>query len=194
MLVVWLVIPERADWVEEVDNPLTPCSILAEKRERKHDDLDVLALLLVSLRGLGGDVGATLLGGLGLGVVGEAVEVNEEQEVGREETAAEKSSTLGTGALANVGEVRPVGEGKVGVGAEVDESEVEDELSNLEGGQVLLPPDADTGSRAHVVVVHEDVDGQVEGDGDPRDGGVTAELDEAKDHGHGVMEVVQELY
>jgi hypothetical protein len=38
------------------------------------------------------------------------------------------------------------------------------------------------------------VDGQVQSNGDPRDGGVTAELDEAKDHSHGVVEVVQELY
>lgn len=175
--------------------PLTPCSILAEKEKReKPYGLDVLALLLVGLRGLGGDVGATLLGSLGLGVVGKAVEVDEEQEVTGEETAAKESSTLGTGALANVGEVGPVGVGKVGVGAEVDESEVEDELDDLEGGQVLLPPDADTGSRAHVVVVHQDVDGQVEGDGDPGDGGVATELDEAEDHGHRVVEVVQELY
>lgn len=165
-----------------------------QKKKEKHNDLDVLALLLVGLGGLGGDVGATLLGSLGLGVVGKAVEVNEEQEVAGEETAAKESSTLGTSALADVREVGPVSEGKVGVGAEVDESEVEDELDDLEGGQVLLPPDADTGGRAHVVVVHQDVDGQVKGNGDPGDGGVATELDEAEDHGHRVVEVVQELY
>ena len=161
--------------------------------------LDVLALggLLggsVGLDSLGSEVASTFLSSLGLGIVGNTVKVDEEQEIAGEKSAAKESSTLGTGALADVRSPGEVGVGKVGVGAEVDESEVKNELDDLECGEVLLPPDANTGSGAHVVVVHEDMDCQVQGDRDPGNRGVSSKLDKAENHGHRVVEVVQELY
>ena len=143
---------------------------------------------------LGGGVSAALLGSLGLGIVGDAVKVDEEQEVGRQEAASKEGSSLSSSALASVGSPGEVGEREVGVGAEVDEAQIEDKLDDLHGGEVLLPPDTDTGGRAHVVVVHHNVDSQVQGDGDPGDRGISSELDVAKDHGHRVMEIVQEFY
>jgi len=62
----------------------------------------------------------------------------------------------------------------------------------LEHGDVLLPPDADAARGLEVVPVHDDVDGQVEGDGHPRDGGVAEQLSEAEEGGRAVMVGVQE--
>lgn len=46
-------------------------------------------------------------------------------------------------------------------------TKVEDELSDLANGNVLLPPDADASRALEVVPVHDDVDGQVESDDGP---------------------------
>lgn len=47
-------------------------------------------------------------------------------------------------------------------------TKIDDELSNLEAGDPLLPPNADTARRLEVVPVHDDMDEQVERDGNPR--------------------------
>lgn len=44
---------------------------------------------------------------------------------------------------------------------------VEDELSDLANGNVLLPPDADASCALEVVPVHDNVDSQVESDDGP---------------------------
>ena len=94
---------------------------------------------------------------------------------------------------------------------EVDDGEVNDELGDLHGGEVLLPPDLAATSRSPVVVIyvsngrsahvepvyhsartHEDVDGEVQDDGHPLDGGVSIELGEAEQCGRRVMEDVKE--
>lgn len=47
-------------------------------------------------------------------------------------------------------------------------TEVNDELDNLKAGDPLLPPDANSTCALKVVPVHYDVDGQIQGDGNPR--------------------------
>jgi hypothetical protein len=47
------------------------------------------------------------------------------------------------------------------------QTEVNDELSDLKTGDPLLPPDADTTGRLEVVPVHDNVNHQVEGNGNP---------------------------
>lgn len=64
--------------------------------------------------------------------------------------------------------MRPVSVGKVGVGTEIDDDEINDELSDLKCGQVLLPPDLGTSCSAEVVVVHQDMYSQVKSDRNPR--------------------------
>lgn len=68
---------------------------------------------------------------------------------------------------------------EVGVTGKVDEDEVDDELCNLENGDVLLPPDTDAARRLEVVPVHDNVDEEVQGNGYPGDGRVTEKLGEA---------------
>jgi hypothetical protein len=46
-------------------------------------------------------------------------------------------------------------------------TEIDDELDDLETSDPLLPPDADTAGTLEVVPVHDDVDAEVEGDGNP---------------------------
>ena len=51
--------------------------------------------------------------------------------------------------------------------AGIRRTEVEDELSNLADGDVLLPPDADASRALEVVPVHDNVYSQVESDDGP---------------------------
>ena len=80
-----------------------------------------------------------------------------------------------------------VGAREVGIGCEVDESEINDELHDLEHGDVFLPPDADAARRLEVVPVHDDVDEEVQGDGHPGDGGDADELGVAEEGGRAVV-------
>jgi len=143
---------------------------------------------------VGVSVGDGLSSGLGTSfLVGPHVEVDEQEQVAREESAAEECSALFSCAGSDGGEGRgPVGRDEVRVGGKVDDAEVDDELGDLHRGEVLLPPDLAAASRSPVVVIHEDVDGEVQHNGHPLDGGVSVELGEAEQCGRRVMEDVEE--
>lgn len=68
----------------------------------------------------------------------------------------------------------------------------DDELGDLENGDVLLPPDANATRGLEVVPVHDNVDGEVEGDDDPGNGGVAEELGVAEKSGGTVVVGVEE--
>lgn len=104
------------------------------------------------------------------------VEGDEEEEVRGQQTTAVNSSKLLAGTRAHVGHPGPVGRGEVGVRGKVDKSKIDNELDDLEPGDPLLPPHSDTSRSQEVVEVHDNVDKQVKGDGDPRDRGLTNEL------------------
>jgi hypothetical protein len=120
-----------------------------------------------------GGASAALLDGL---LVGGNVESDEENEVAGQDAHASERSELLASADAGAREPGEVAGGEVGVGSEVDEAEVDNELGDLEDGDVLLPPDADATRGLEVVPVHDDVDGEVEGDNNPGDGGVAKKL------------------
>ena len=136
-----------------------------------------------------GSAAATLLNGL---LVGRDVESDEQNEVAGQDAHAGESSELLTGADAGGGEPGEVAGGEVGVGSEVDKAQVDDELGDLQDGDVFLPPDADATGGLEVVPVHDDVDGEVEGDDNPGDGGVAEELGVAEKSGGTVVVGVQE--
>ena len=71
-------------------------------------------------------------------------------------------------------------------------TQINDELHNLQHGDVLLPPDADATGTLEVVPVHDDVDQQVDGDGNPLDRGQTDELGVAQEGGGTVVVGVEE--
>lgn len=100
-------------------------------------------------------------------MVGHTVKVDKEQEVGTQQGTSEQGRSFGTSAAASVGQVRPVSVGKVSVGAKVDDKQINDELSDLHGSKVTLPPDLGASSGAEVVVVHQDMDSQVKSDRNP---------------------------
>ena len=145
--------------------------------------------LILHLNESTGSASATLLDGL---LVGGDVESNEEDEVAGQDAHASERSELLAGADAGAWEPGEVAGGEVGVGGEVDEAEVDDELGDLEDGDVLLPPDADATRGLEVVPVHDDVNGEVEGDDDPGDGGVAEELGVAEKSGGTVVVGVEE--
>ena len=120
------------------------------------------------------------------------VEADKQEQIAREYAHAGERGEFLTGALAHGREVGEIRGGEVGVAREVDEAEVDDELDDLQHGDVLLPPDADAARGLEVVPVHDDVDEEVEGDGDPGDGGVAEELGEAEEGGGAVVVGVQE--
>lgn len=96
-------------------------------------------------------------------LVGSGVEPNEEHQVRGENRHASEGSKFLARADTHSWEVGEVGGAEVGIGGEVDETEVDDELQDLEHGDVLLPPNANTARRLEVVPVHDNVDCEVEG-------------------------------
>lgn len=121
-------------------------------------------LLILHLNQSAGGTVAALLCGL---LVGCGVEGEEKEEVGAENGHASEGGELLTSTDTHVGHVGEVSESEVGVRGEVDEAKVDDKLDDLHDSDVLLPPDADATCGLEVVPVHDDVDGQVQGDGDP---------------------------
>lgn len=71
-------------------------------------------------------------------------------------------------------------------------TEVNDELNDLEDGNISLPPDANATSALEVVPVHDNMDHQVESNGHPGDGGETNELGVAEKSGGTVVVGVEE--
>lgn len=70
----------------------------------------------------------------------------------------------------------PVRGHKVGVRCKVDKAQINDKLNDLSAGDPLLPPDSDLAGRKEVVPVHDDVNKQVQHNGDPGHGGVANQL------------------
>lgn len=71
-------------------------------------------------------------------------------------------------------------------------TKIKNKLGNLANRDVLLPPDANATCALEVVPVHNNVDGQVQGDDGPRNGGVTDELCVAKHSGRAMVVGVEE--
>ena len=171
------------------------CALLASGQSSlatAESPLDLLGSgegLILHLNESAGSASAALLNRF---LVGGDVESDEENEVAGQDAHAGERSELLAGADAGAREPGEVAGGEVGVGGEVDEAEVDDELGDLEDGDVLLPPDADATRGLEVVPVHDDVDGKVEGDDNPGDGGVAEELGVAKKSGGTVVVGVEE--
>lgn len=143
-------------------------------------------------------------------LVGRKVERDEEEQVRREDADSGDGSELFAVAFSSIGEPRPVGAGEVGPGGKVDEAcvpvsgvgsvlrarhtEIEDELHNLHDGDVLLPPDLDATSALEIVPVHDNVDGEIEGDNHPRDGRTADELRVAEKSRSAMVVSVEESY
>jgi hypothetical protein len=71
-------------------------------------------------------------------------------------------------------------------------TQVNDELKDLEHGDVLLPPNANSTGTLEVVPVHNDVHGQVQGDRNPRDSGQSNKLSPAQQSGGTMVVGVEE--
>lgn len=65
-------------------------------------------------------------------------------------------------------------------------------MQYLKARDPFFPPDADAAGALEVVPVHEDVDGQIEGDGDPGDGRLARQLRVAEEDRCAVMVAVEE--
>jgi len=83
-------------------------------------------------------------------------------------------------------------ESEARIGAEVDREEINNELGDLHRGQVLLPPNLLATSGCVVVVIHEDVNREVEADDDPGDASATVELGKAQESSDSMMVYVKE--
>ena len=71
-------------------------------------------------------------------------------------------------------------------------TKIDDELDNLETSDPLLPPDADATSTLEVVPVHDNVNSQVQHNGNPGDRGRSNELSVAEESGGTVVVAVEE--
>lgn len=71
-------------------------------------------------------------------------------------------------------------------------TEIKHKLHNLHDGDVLLPPDLDAPRALEVVPVHDDVDAEVQRNGDPRNGGAADKLGVAEESGRTMVVGVEE--
>lgn len=156
------------------------------------DDYRSPLVLKYNLLGLGR---TSDLGGLALALgdtllVSSLVESDEQDEVRTQKTATEKSGTLTASTVTD--RRNSVLDSKVAVSCEENDEKVDDELSNLKGGEVLLPPDLGTAGGGVIIVVHDNVNSEVEGNDNPLDRGLAVELGVAEDGSSGVVEDMKE--
>lgn len=71
-------------------------------------------------------------------------------------------------------------------------TEIDDELSDLHAGDVLLPPGLDAAGSEEVIPVHDNVNGQVERNDNPRDRRPAKHLGEAEQSGSTMVVGVKE--
>lgn len=119
------------------------------------------------------------------------VKIDEQTQIACEKKAAKKCRRLRSSAGATIGEPLPVSVSEVGIRAKVDDEKVDDKLDDLHGGQVLLPPYLSSTSSCVVVVIHKDMNAQVERDYNPRHTGLPVELSVAQESSCRVVEDVQ---
>lgn len=75
-------------------------------------------------------------------------------------------------------------EDEVGVS---DDGDIDDELADLDRGQVLFPPDTDLEGGHSIIVVHKDVNPEVEDDGYPLRGRMFHQLVPSENEGSTMM-------
>ena len=83
--------------------------------------------------------------------VGREVKGNEEQQIRTKDSHASECGKLFSCTGTVVWRPGEIAVGEVGVGSEVYEEQVDDELDDLEHGDVFLPPDADTTGSLEVI-------------------------------------------
>ena len=120
------------------------------------------------------------------------VKADKQQQITAQDTHARKRSKFLARAFPGIGHPRKIGVREVGVGGEVDEAEIDDELQDLQAGDVLFPPDLDAAGGLEVVPVHDDVHEEIDGNGNPGDGGEADQLRVAEEGGGTVMVGVEE--
>jgi len=119
------------------------------------------------------------------------VELDKQEQVAGQDTASEQGSSLSPSAVPE-GRRVPIVSGETRVGTKVDRKEIDDELGDLHRGQVFLPPDLLSSSGCVVVVIHENVNGEVETDDDPRNASATIELGKAQESSDSVVVYMKE--
>lgn len=127
-------------------------------------DLNLLALGLFSAIDITCSSSSSSL----LVLVSDTIKVDKEEEVRAEKSTAKQSRSFSTSTAADIGKMGPVSVSKVGVSAKVNSEQINDELGDLHGCQVTLPPDLGTSSSAEVVVIHKDMHSQVKSNRNPR--------------------------
>ena len=120
------------------------------------------------------------------------VKADKEQQVAAQDPHPRKCCEFFASAFPNVGHPGKIGAREIAVGGEVDKAEIDDELQDLQAGDVLFPPDLDAAGRLEVIPVHHDVDEEVEGYRDPGDGGKSNQLRVAKEGRGAVVVGVEE--
>lgn len=134
-------------------------------------------------------IGNRLLGStLSRTLVGSEVEANEKDKVARKNTTTGEGSELLASTPAVIRHPCEISRGEVSVRSEVNESKIDNELGDLKTSNPLLPPDLNTAGRLEVVPVHDNVNSEVQGDGNPRHRSVSNQLGVAK-QGSGTMMV-----
>jgi len=100
-------------------------------------------------------------------LVGSEVERDEEEKIGADYSHSGESGEFLSSAFARIWHPWEIGGGEVGVGREVDEAKINDELDDLETSDPFLPPDLDATRALEVVPVHDNVNHKVERNWDP---------------------------
>jgi len=128
----------------------------------------------------------------GLLPVGGEVEGDEEQEIRAQDAHAGNCSKLFPGTSTIVWRRWEVSVAEISVGRKIDKAQINDELDDLEHGDVFLPPDANSTSGLEVVPIHDHMHSQVQRDRNPGHSSAADQLSVAEKSGRTMVIGVEE--
>lgn len=101
------------------------------------------------------------------GIIGHPVKVDEEEEIRCQYHAAKGSTLSAASTRSKVWQGTHVVGCHKGITTRIDHDKINDELGDLHARQIFLPPELDARSCTEIIIIHQDMDTQVEDDRNP---------------------------
>jgi len=119
--------------------------------------------------------------------------MNKEEEIGSKNVSSNCNCSQSSVTLYIPTPMRKIGCNDEGTRTIIHSNQVDEELSDLEGSEVLFPPNLSPECGSEEIVVHQNVNGEVKGDWNPLHCTSSVKLAVSQPKGHGVVVPMKEL-